>query len=314
MQDSDKTMPSDLKDDEIDLKELFSIIYDGKWIIGAITSLASILVVIYSLYLPNIYKSTAILVPVESSDGINGALKSYSGLASLAGVNLPSQAIESNATKAMEKIRSLSFFQNNILPNIYLPELMAVESWDQNKNELKFNNNIYDTKTKTWVRSFKYPQKQVPSAQESFKEFAQHLSFNENKQTGFITVSIKHQSPYIAKEWVNLLINQINAYYREKDRNEAEKSVAYLNEQIVRTSFTEIKQVVAALLQQETQKLTLIEANEAYVFDFIDPPAVMERKSEPYRALICIFGSIIGGIFGIVIVLINHFRTKSKYI
>ncbi len=309
MQDSDNKF-SKLSNDEIDLKELFSIIYDGKWVIGLITSIASILVVTYSLYLPNIYKSTAILVPVESSDGINGALKSYSGLASLAGVSLPPQAVESNATKAMEKIRSLSFFQDNILPNIYLPELMAVESWHPSSNELKFNENIYDTKSNTWVREYKYPQKQVPSAQESFKEFSQHLSFNENKQTGFITVSIKHQSPYVAREWVDLLINQINAFYREKDRNEAEKSVAYLNTQIVKTSFTEIKQVVAALLQQETQKLTLIEANEAYVFDYIDPPVVMERKSEPYRALICLLGAIIGGIFGIVVVLINHFRAK----
>ena len=120
------------------------------------------------------------------------------------------------------------------------------------------------------------------------------MSFSEDKQSGFINIAIKHQSPIIAKEWVDLLINQINAFYREKDRAEAERAVAYLNKQITKTSLTEIKQVIAVLLQQETQKLTLIEANEAYVFDYIDPPVVMERKSEPCRALICIIGAFIG--------------------
>ena len=49
------------------------------------------------------------------------------------------------------------------------------------------------------------------------------------------------------------------------------------------TGLSEIKQVLAQLLQEETKKLTLIEANQFYVFDYIDPPAVMEQKSEPNR-------------------------------
>ena len=44
-------------------------------------------------------------------------------------------------------------------------------------------------------------------------------------------------------------------------------------------------------LQEQIQKLTLIEANEFYVFEYIDPPAVMEKKSDPNRKLICIIGN-----------------------
>ena len=36
------------------------------------------------------------------------------------------------------------------------------------------------------------------------------------------------------------------------------------------TDLSEIKQVIAELLKQETQKLTLIEAKQFYVYDFID--------------------------------------------
>ena len=69
---------------QIDLKELFYVLLQGKWIIISITSLVSICAVIYSLSLPNIYQSKALLVPVNSSSGASGALGSYAGLAGLA--------------------------------------------------------------------------------------------------------------------------------------------------------------------------------------------------------------------------------------
>ena len=78
------------------------------------------------------------------------------------------------------------------------------------------------------------------------------------------------------------------------------------------TSLSEIKQVLAQLLQEETKKLTLMEANKYYVFDYIDPPAVMERKSEPRRALICILSALLGGIFSIMLVLTRHYAFRKN--
>jgi len=304
--------PNDF-DDEIDLRELFYVLLEGKWIIVSLTAFVSIIGVIYSLLLPNIYESKAMLVPVNSSSGISGALGSYSGLAGLAGISLPSGGDEGNSAKAIQKISSLSFFENNILPNIHLPDLMAVKSWNSKTNTLTFDDSIYDTNSNTWIRDFSYPQQQIPSAQESFEVFkTAHLSLSEDKKSGFITLAIKHQSPFIAKQWVELVINQVNAFYRQKDKSESEKAVSYLNQQISITGLSEIKQVIAQLLQEETKKLTLIEANQYYVFDYIDPPAVMEKKSEPKRALICILSALLGGMLSILLVLIRHYAFNKK--
>jgi len=300
-------------DDEIDLRELFYVLLEGKWIIFSVTSFISIIVLIYSLLLPNIYEAKAMLVPVNPSSGIAGALGSYSGLAGIAGISLPAGGDEGNSAKAIEKIRSLSFFENNILPNIHLPNLMAVKSWNSKTNILNFDDSIYDTNSNIWIRDYSYPQQQIPSAQESFAVFkTEHLSLSEDKTSGFITLSIKHQSPFIAKQWVELVINEVNAFYRQKDKLESEKAVNYLNQKISITGLSEIKQVIAQLLQEETKKLTLIEANQYYVFDYIDPPAVMEKKSEPRRALICILGAILGGMVSIFIVLIRHYVFSKK--
>jgi uncharacterized protein involved in exopolysaccharide biosynthesis len=312
MQEAHSNKHPNNSDDEIDLRELFYVLLKGKWIIVSLTSFVSIIGVIYSLLLPNIYQSNTMLVPVNLSSGISGALGSYSGLAGLAGISLPSGGDEGNSAKAIQKISSLSFFENNILPNIHLPDLMAVKSWNSKTNIVAFDESIYDTSNNTWIRDYSYPQQQIPSSQESYAVFKQHLSLSEDKKSGFITLSIKHRSPFVAKQWVELIVNEVNAFYRQKDKSESEKAVSYLNQQISMTGLSEIKLVLAQLLQEETKKLTLIEANQYYVFDYIDPPAVMEKKSEPKRALICILSALLGGMLSILFVLIRHYAIKQK--
>jgi hypothetical protein len=190
---------------------------------------------------------------------------------------------------------------------------MAVKSWNSKTNMVAYDRNIFDTNTDTWIRDYSYPREQIPSAQESFYEFkTKHLTFSEDKKSGFSTISIKHQSPFIAKQWVELVVNEVNSFYRQKDKLESEKAVSYLNEQISMTGLSEIKAVLATLLQEETKKLTLIEANEFYVFDYIDPPAVMELKSEPRRAHISILSALLGAMLSVLLVLISHYLFTKK--
>ena len=302
-----------IRDGEINFQEILQALFKGKWIIFSITSFVSILAVIYSIYLPDIYQSRSTLHPVQDGDGISSALSSYSGLAGFAGIDL-SQSGDNKTTRAILKINSLSFFKNNIMPNIFLPNLMAVKSWNSETNSISFDENIYDSESKEWVKDASIFKGNKPSIQDSFFKFtSEHLSIIQDKKTGIITVSIKHHSPYIAKEWAELVIDQVNLFYREKEKLQAERAISYLNDQMLKTNFSEIKQAISQLIKQETQKLMLIEANKYFVFDYIDPPAVMERRIEPRRSIICILGAILGFILGLLFVLINHYRSNVKH-
>ena len=299
---------------EIDLSELFSVLWDGKWLVVGITTIFSIAAVIYSLSLPNVYQSRALLSPVGDSGGggLSQVMKNYGGLASLAGVNLSSTDAGSNSVKALEKLNTLSFFENNIMPNIFLPDLMALDYWDASSNKVVYDNSIFDESSQKWVRDFAYPQTQIPSPQESFNVFVGHLQASKDIDTGFVSISVKHESPYVAQEWTALIIDQLNYFFRAKDKLEAQAAMDYLNIQMAQTSFAEIKLVIAQLLQQKMQQLALVEANNFYVFDYIDPPAVMETKSEPIRSLICIIGALLGGIIGCLVVIIRFFASNQK--
>lgn len=299
-------------DDEIDLHELFNVLWSGKVIIVSLTAFISILGVIYSLFLPNIYEAKALLSSTNQSSSVSRSLQSYSGLAGLAGLNLPSTSNSVNSAKALEKLKSLSFFENNILPNIFLPNLLALKSWDFESNEINYDQTIYDSKSNSWVGDKSNSLQRVPSAQESFEVFINtNMHINVDQKSKFVSLSIKHQSPKIAKEWVELIVKEINSFYRNKVKSESEKAINYLSKQIELTTISEVRQAISSLLQEETKKLALIEANDFYVFEYIDPPAIMEKKSEPNRALICIFIGLFGGIISIFYVLIRHYALKK---
>ena len=288
--------------EEIDIVGLLKTIWDSKSIIIASTSVFSIAAVIYSLSLTNIYESEALLSPVNQS-GSNQAMGNVAGLANLAGINI-SNAGDGDTLKAIEKAETISFFKDNILPNIFLPDLMAVKSWDAETNTIFYDSDEFDDESQSFIKT--------PSAQESYKEFKKIFRLTHNLTTGFVTVSIKHQSPHIAQQWTDLIVNQINEFFRINDKREAQAAMDFLNAQMAQTSYSEIKLVIAELLKNRMQQLTLIEANDFYIFSYIDPPMVMEEKIEPNRRSIAILGAIFGLMLGILYVITREFFITNK--
>ena len=232
----------------------------------------------------------------------------------MAGVDIPSAGGElTNSKKAYKKLTSLSFFQNEIMPSIFLPNLMALESWESETNSLIYDKTIFDIKSNTWMTSSPYSLEAKPSAQASFLKFKKHIALNEDDE-GFMHISVKHQSPFIAKKWSELLIVNINSFYRQKDKLESEKAVNYLNEKLATTNLSAVKEAINDLLQDEIQKLTLIEASESYVYELIDYPAVMEFNDEPNRKFIISFSFIFGLFLSMIFVFAKHYFTKDKIV
>ena len=55
------------------------------------------------------------------------------------------------------------------------------------------------------------------------------------------------------------------------------------------------------------QRIALVEANEFYVFSFLDMPMVMEEKQSPSRASISILGSVFGFLLGVLLVILRQY-------
>ena len=105
---------------------------------------------------------------------------------------------------------------------------------------------------------------------------AELVSISEDKQTGLISVSVEHESPDIAKQWVELMVSRVSEDLRSKDTREAEESIKFLEAQRERTSLVSLDEVFAQLIEEQTKTIMLANVSKDYVFDVIDPPVAPE--------------------------------------
>ena len=298
-------------DDQIELRELFHVLWGRIFYIGAITSIFSLISIMYALMLPNIFQSQATMMPMEGGDGMQGMLRQYSGMASLAGLSLPSES-GSKAQEAIARIQSFEFFSNYFLPQIKLENLMAVKKWNQASNTLVFDESAFNSESSQWLRKVSPPQSTIPSSQEAYKKYQTIMSIAEDKKTSFITLSVEHESPFVAQQWVEIIMDQIDQVMRDQDRQMARKSIEYLNSLAPTVNYEEIKQAFSSLQQEQMKRLMMVEANENYIFKVLDSPIVPEAKLKPKRSLIVILGSILGMILSVSGVLVFCYTRKSS--
>ena len=300
--------------DEIDLRELLFVLWQGKKTILSIVFLTGFISVLVALLLPNKYTSEALLAPrVDSgAGGMLGQMASqFGGLASLAGVNLGGLGDQGASVVAIEMLKSREFF-GKYLYDAVLVDLMAAEGWDRGTSKVVIDDSIFDADSATWVRDVSEEFQVKPSIQEAYEEFFEEfLSVAEDKNTGFVTVSVTHYYPTVARDWVRLIVNGVNDAVRARDVEEAEKSIAFLNQQRLKTNLVSMTEVFAELIEQQTKTVMLANASDEYVFQVIEPPIAPELKSEPRRALICILGTLLGGMLAVLFVLIRHFTGKE---
>jgi uncharacterized protein involved in exopolysaccharide biosynthesis len=310
---SDQTSPADRYDDEIDLRDVFRVLWAGKWLFVGTSSVATVLAIIFSLFLPNVYRAEALLAPssADQQGGLAALATQYGGLASLAGIDLASGSM-SNTAMGLEVLRSRKFIADFVERHDILVPLMAANGWDRSTGTLKLDAGVYDRSTNTWVRDVSPGRKAVPSMQEAYKKFIDLMSISEDSKTGFINIAVEHYSPQIAKQWVDWLVEDINSTLMAKDVEEAEHAIDYLNGQISSTSVAGLQSVFFGLIEEQTKTVMLAKVSPEYMFRTIDPAVVPEEKSKPKRALIAGFGLLLGGIFGVVTIMIRSSFSSSR--
>jgi uncharacterized protein involved in exopolysaccharide biosynthesis len=198
------SVTDDIANDEIDLRELFTVIWQGKLIVIALTILFAVASVFYAISLPNVYKSEALLAPAEAQQqgGLGALAGQFGGLASLAGVNLGAGGGVDKTQLALEVLKSRKFSSEFIQKYNILPNLMAAKAWNRETNSIVYDEELYISEQNKWIREVKAPFKAEPSMQEAYKEFRKIVNANLDKESGMITLAVEHVSPYIAEQWV----------------------------------------------------------------------------------------------------------------
>jgi len=297
---------------EIHLSEIFRYLLSSWKVIISASLLSSVIAVIISLNLQEIYRSEALLKVSETqvhnapqiSTGYQDLVSQYTG------VDLTTSSATSikNPSYIVAKINSRSFFTHlSSFPGI-LEGVVAEKSFNPETGEIILDESKYDMKQQKWLRiprGSKIPGRPTPL--EAHETFLAQLSIDFDKRTQFIYMSYDHSSPFFAQEILELIVNQVNSLQMEQDQQQTEKELEYLTSLQTNTKLISLDRSISMLMTSLIQKQMLANIKKEYLIEYIDQPHVPDTRIFPKRSLIVITSSILSFIFIIFIMLFYKF-------
>jgi len=293
--------------DVLSFSALFGLFWRWKWILISITLIGTILSVFYATSQADVYRSTIIAVtPSEKSGGgLSGLSGQLGGLAGLAGISLGGSS-DKSLEQIKDLVRSRSFLQGFIERHQLIAEIMAVVDWDKKNNQLIYDPEIYDIINEKWVRSAPPGKSIIPTSWEAYPILLTKINLEAQVKKDIFQLSVDHYSPYLAKKWVELLLSDINSFYRQRSQRETQESIAYLRTALEKTEFSEVKSTIYDLVEEQIKSDMLSEVRQEFALETLSSAVLSEDKDHPKRALICIVGAIISGIISLLVSLIAN--------
>jgi uncharacterized protein involved in exopolysaccharide biosynthesis len=282
------------EDDEIDLLELIRTLLQAWKAIVGITMVCIGIAVVYALNAPDVFKVETLLAPArKEKSGASSAISQFGGLATMAGITIPS---DSNIEQVLATLESRKFLKVFIDKNKLLPILFE---------------GAWDPKNQSWIVE---SEEKKPTDLKAIEFFKAILSVDEDKKSGLITLSISWKDPTVAAKWANDLVKQLNELLRQKAIADSRKRVGYLEQELAKTTLQDMRTVLYNILESEKQKAMLANVNEDFALEVIDPAVAPEGRAKPNRKLIVALGGVCGFFLSIFAVFLRNFLRKLRYL
>ncbi len=168
-----KTTLLSSRDKEINLLDLLLVIVKRKNMVFRISCAAALLTAAFSLLLPNIYTSTALIVPAQEEKGVAGAmLNQLGGLAGLAGASI--------VGKTQEELY-VTMLKSEAMKDRVIDQLNLMKRFDKD-----YRSDVYKLLDSCSV-------------------------FTTGKKDGVVTISVEDRNPQWAAAIANAYVNQLGS-------------------------------------------------------------------------------------------------------
>ena len=293
-------------DDEIDLRELFSALWRGKFLIILCVLIAIALASLYLRSAESKYTVTYVFAPVASEDaGPN--LSGFGGLASLAGISLPSSSSGDFKTfKYLLKSEEVASF---VLKDKDLVKEIFASEWNEESGSYQ---RPHDGQYTPYIRMLKQlltgkgPNAYVaPNAARLSNWMTNAFTASEDRDTGFLTLSSETAKPTMMLEVMERVTTETDRLLKERYILSSEKTVGFYEQQLSRARAREHREALAKLIAQEDQKLMLASKGTFFVAKPLTSPSVSLRPTSPKASLVLALAAVLGGFLGAALVLIR---------
>lgn len=305
-------VPQTDQEDEIDLLELWNIMWKGKWFISGFTFVATLIAVYVTLYvLPVTYKSDMVLQPTEST--------SKSGLSALAAslpINIPLGNSGDKNINIIIFLKSRTIKQRLIEKYNLLP---------------KFYPEIWDSENQKWIID---DPEDKPTVLKGIQKLEGIYQINKDKITGLISISWVDQNPEFTKTMLLRIVKELEFYFENEHESDAKRQREFVEAQVTKSekeleywekqipsdklTFSKIQrellasQAVYTELRKQLEISKIAEVKEIIRFKVLDQPYIPEKKFKPKRSNICALTLVISGFFSVLLIFLNQFIHKVR--
>jgi uncharacterized protein involved in exopolysaccharide biosynthesis len=282
--------------DPIDSRELMALLWQRRLVILVSAMLWTVVMAAFAYLSTPVYRGSTDLLAAKPQDrsilgDLGSGLSSVTGLASLAGIDLPSQ--NEDLDEAIAVLRSRQFTQEFIAANNLMPDLYP--TWDSQAGKWRSRN---------WLH------RGPPTLARAFRRFDTSIrTVTRNTKTGIIELTIDWKDRVKAAEWANGLVRALNAEMRARAIAKADASIHYLQKELAGTGDVGTRDAVNRLMESEIKQRMYADVTEEYSLRVVDRalPSDADDPLRPRKSLLIAVGFIMGLVVGVVWVLLRHF-------
>lgn len=301
---------------EINAAELFAFFWRSKYLI-IFFIISSI--VLASLSLRNKgfqYNITMIVAQIETEEPASRfQSSSIGGLASLAGISLPSGSV-TNFKKFIVLLHSEEI-ASQLLKNKKLIQDLFGSEWDTNAEIYRSPGKSKIGTIKSYIKNLltgKGEKSYEPPNPARLAELIREITtIKLDKKTGLLTISSETGNPELFKELMLSLIMVTDQAFKKSYIKNGSNSLKFYQKKISKARSKEHREILARLIAKEEQKQMLISSERPFVAEILSGPTTSLEPTSPNITQTLTLYLIFGILFASLIVVCQYLRSKKYF-
>ncbi|MBD3768230.1 MAG: hypothetical protein IE928_09875, partial [Gammaproteobacteria bacterium] len=301
-------------EDEIDLRELWQHIVDGKGLILAVTFACFVSAFGYAVSATSWFEAKATLIDNSAGGGkAGGALAGLGGLASLAGVSMPASPVEAVLATATSDAFMIDFLRKHDLKKVFM-----AGRWDAARQQWLpasgLMHSLWEEGARPYIMGERpkvnspFPLAENEPTWQSTVEFLEKkniFSISQDKKSNIVTMSVTWTDPNQAAQWVQWWVDDLNDLIRQRAIAESQSMLDNLLPKLEQPMPAEVRASVIGMIDEQTKTINAAMVKKDYALRLIDPPLAPETVAKPRRMLILAVAIVLGLMLGSMIAIIR---------
>jgi len=294
----------------IDLSRYYYLLRDNLRTIGVFVAMALLLGILYLHSATRVYTVTMQVTPVEASN--NSLTTGLSGVASLAGINLPSSPGQRQLELYLSALSSPTVGAA-ILKNQELAHELFRSAWDDQAHAWR-DKSGWLTPVKNTVKfalGFTVVPWSAPKPQDVMEIVEREVDVDYKPTSPIVTMTYKNKDPEFARKFLLALHLAADGDLRGRAMARATAYITYLNDELEHVTSNDQRQaLINTLTNQEAQRMAA-GANISYSVDVFSLPSASTKPTAPVAIATVMTAVLAGFAVGVIYVLIRNRRPRA---